>query len=203
MKILIYDCEIARGIPPKKEPPEFGIEYCGGWRDFKGMGLSLISAFDLSTRTPSVYLPDNLREFQRLLDEADIVVGFNNHTFDDQLITHHGFVLEHRKSYDLLAEIWLAAGLSTTFAPHSHGGYGLNAMCLANLGRGKIGDGAGAPILWQRRELGRLVNYGLSDITLTAELLDCAMRGPLKHPFRPGDSLFIRHPESVIQLARI
>lgn len=191
MKIVIYDCEIKACIPSKKEPPDPGLRYCGGFSDFAGMGISLVTAYDYSTGLPMVFFEDGLDDFQRLLDGADVVVGFNNHSFDDRLIAEEGIRLDPEKSFDLLREIRIAAGLSVTYAYQTHHGYSLDGLCRVNLGRGKTGEGAAAPVLYQRGQLTRLVNYGLSDIMLTKGLLDLARQGPLVSPRDSSLRLFV------------
>lgn len=43
---LIYDIEIAKAILGPKEKPMPGVEYCQGWTDYVGMGISVICAYD-------------------------------------------------------------------------------------------------------------------------------------------------------------
>lgn len=45
MKILIYDCEIIKCIPIRSEKRDPSLEYCAGWEDYDGMGISLIGAW--------------------------------------------------------------------------------------------------------------------------------------------------------------
>jgi hypothetical protein len=62
MRVLIYDIEIEKGIPDKKNPREPDIAYCAGWDDHANMGISVIGAYDSQTGY-RVFLKDNFDEF--------------------------------------------------------------------------------------------------------------------------------------------
>ena len=170
--MIIYDCEIKKGIAPKgqKQP---GVEYCDGWRDFDRMGISVVGVYDYEEGRYRVFMDDNFDELQDLLNASRVIVGFNNWKFDDKLLGATGLNIDKTKSYDLLAEIWRAAGLNPQeFHPGTHGGYSLGDCCLTNFGVGKKGHGAQAPVLYQMGRLGELIDYCLHDIFLTKMLLD-------------------------------
>ena len=171
--MIIYDCEIIRGIESDTSMREPDIEYCDGWRDFENMGISCIGAYDYAEQRPRLFLKDNFEEFQRLIEDTDYVIGFNNHSFDDKLCAANGLHVPEEKSVDLLALIWGAAGLPTTFqTKEMHAGYGLDACCHANFGIRKTGHGAAAPVQWQRKQFGIVIDYCLNDIRLTKRLAD-------------------------------
>lgn len=174
--MIIYDCEIKKGIAPKGQK-QIGIEYCGGWRDFDNMGISVIGVFDYKEGRYRVFMDDNFDEFQVLLDTSQVIVGFNNRKFDDKLLGASGLRIDKNKSYDLLAEIWKAADLDPEiFVPSTHGGYGLGDCCLANFGVGKKGHGEQAPLLYQMGRYGELIDYCLHDIYMTKMLLEKVVR---------------------------
>lgn len=181
--MIIYDCEIYRGILKRGEQPEPGIEYCDGWEDYANMGVTVIGCYDCRHDQYRVFLADNFGEFQRLVDEVGEVAGFNNQKFDDQLMRQNDLRLPAEKSYDLLAEVWAAAGLSRTFNFKTHMGYGLDALSNVNINAGKSGAGALAPVLWQRHQYGEVIDYCLQDVWLTKRLLFlAAARGYLISP---------------------
>ncbi|GEM_PF-3080833 len=66
MNILIYDCEIIKCIPPKEGERDPSLRYCRGWRDFEGMGISLIGAWS-SANGLSIYTAQTFHLF-RLID---------------------------------------------------------------------------------------------------------------------------------------
>ena len=169
--MIVYDCEIKKAIAKKGEERLPDIEYCEGWRDFENMGISTICAYDFNTRRYRAFLEDNFDEFQKLVDETDIVIGFNSLAFDNPLCRANGLNVPDEKSWDLLVEIWAAAGLSRTFEYPSHIGFSLDACSAANFDAQKSGNGALAPVDWQRGKIGAVIDYCLNDVKLTQELM--------------------------------
>lgn len=178
MRRLVYDCEIIRCISSKHQVQNPGLEYCKGWRDFDGMGVSVIGAMDIETHQPFIFMPDNLYDFQGLVKEYDLVCGFNNLAFDNMLLAASGIHVPEEKSYDLLVEIWKAAGLPGHFVGRKSGGYNLDAIVRANTEfGGKTGPGAQAPIEWQGKRYGKVANYCLDDVFFTCYLINLIERG--------------------------
>lgn len=175
-KILIYDCEIIKAIPDEKKMPLVNIEYCGGWDDLPNMGISVIGVNFINPDTEQdeyFHHSDFLTEFQRVLDVTDVLVGFNNQHFDDNLIKANGFnIPESIVNYDLLAEIWEGAGLGRVFIYPTHAGFSLEAICKANGIGEKSGSGANAAVLWQRGKYQEVIDYCMNDIKLTRALFD-------------------------------
>lgn len=185
MKILIYDCEIIKAIPVdyKLEQPIEGIEYCKGWDDVENMGISVIGTYNNWSKEKIAFINDHyfdkamyhgsypLEQFQKLLDEADVLVGFNNQNFDDKLIKANGFVIPDKVvNYDILQEIWRAVGLGPEFTYPYHAGFSLAQACKVNGLKPKTGTGANAAILWQRGKYEEVIDYCLNDIEITTEL---------------------------------
>jgi len=203
--MLILDCEIIRAIPDKKHPRQEGIEYCEGWHDFKGMGLSVVCTFDYDRRSYGVFLEDNWMELAELFTFHDVLVGFNNIGFDNRLLEANGFYMDAARSYDILREVWIAAGLAPEFEYPSHIGYGLNDLLAANFPDfAKSGDGALAPIWWQQGRIGRVINYCLRDVLLTKMLLDKIVKdGTLIDPKHEGNILQVRKPDQAPGMAEV
>ena len=180
---IIFDCEIERGVRPKKQQPQLGIEYSNGWQDFRGMGISVIGAYDYVENIYRVFCKDNFDEFKKLIHTRKWVVGFNSRGFDEPLVRVHGCAVPEAKSYDILVEVWRAAGLPLEFTPHLHRGYGLGPLCTANFDVAKSGDGALAPVLWQQGKIGTVIDYCLHDVWLTKRLMDRVLtEGVLSSP---------------------
>ena len=186
MKILIYDCEIIKAVMPDyaNQAKIEGIEYCEGWHDHSNMGISVIGTYNNWTKESVAYvnfddiLPMDresswrpLNDFQDLLNQADVLVGFNNQSFDDNLIKANGFTIpENILNYDILVEIWKAVGIEPPFVYPTHAGYSLKQTCEANGLPPKTGDGANAAVQWQRGEHKKVIDYCLNDIKITTEL---------------------------------
>lgn len=168
---VFYDLEILKAIPDRSGQRLSGIEYCRDWDDHASMGVSVLCAYDLANELPLVYCADNLSAFLGLALRADWLIGFNNRRFDNRVLACNGIEVPDDKTIDLLAEIWKANGLDPdVFDPATHGGVGLDAVCVANFGSGKTGNGALAPVWWQRGEIGKVISYCLSDVQLAFRL---------------------------------
>jgi hypothetical protein len=180
--MLIYDIEIVNAIKNKDEDYLPDIKYCKGWGDHANMGISCIGVYDYEADSYRVFMADNMRGFYDLLATHKCCVGFNSIGFDNKVILACEPDENVRRglsnyfdvaSYDILAEIWRALGLDPgRFYWGTHGGYGLDAMCEANFGTKKSGNGALAPVWFQRGEYGKLIDYCLNDVKLTKQLLD-------------------------------
>ena len=193
--MIVYDIEIMKAIQGRNEPRAEGIEYCAGWNDKANMGVSVIGAYDVLTGRTRVFTEGNFDEFESLA-RARIVAGFNSIAFDDVVCGHHGIKVE--TTYDLLQEVWVAAGLGRKFVFQTHAGYGLDAMAKANGHDGKTGWGGSAPADWQRGHYGKVIDYCLEDVRLTWKLLEqVSERGWLFSPKREGEKLLIRNPRPV------
>ena len=200
---IIYDCEILRAIPGEApftgiaQPVEDGIEYCKGWRDFAGMGVSIIGVYDYVEDRYRAFCEDNFDEFEELVRSRQWLVGFNNERFDNELLNCNVTDMPQERTYDLLQELWRADGLGPDFDRRTHGGYGLDATCAANFQLKKTGHAALAPILWQKNKVGTVIDYCLNDVKLTKRLLDLVLtREPVRNPKRNG-FLTLRHPNDI------
>jgi hypothetical protein len=190
MKTVVYDIEIAKAIPNRKEPMMPNIKYCNGWHDHKGMGISCIVTYEVEKDSYRVFMKDNFIEFEQLLVEADIVVGFNSVRFDNKVIEANRVYVPglKEKSFDILREIWTEKGLDPDKFGRSHWGYNLDGLAEANLGTEKSGNGALAPIWFQQGEYGKLIDYCLKDVEITKNLYLKVLRDgflimPQKHGY--------------------
>jgi hypothetical protein len=195
MNIMIYDIEIKKAIPRRDEARCDGIEYCAGWHDHANMGISCIGAYDYADQRYRVFMDDNLADFQALVDARDLIVGFNSIAFDAAVCACNGITVPEAKSYDILRELWAAAGLGPQFVYQTHMGFGLDAVCSANFGARKSGNGALAPVDFQRGRYGSLVDYCLNDVALTKRLFHRIITDrPILDPRQPHTSLRLRVP---------
>ena len=176
--ILVFDCEIIKMIPAKKGR-EQGFEYCQGWQDFKGMGISVIAVCDLDSLFEEVFVFPEVSEIKQLIPVAEFW-GFNSKNFDDRLCQAHGLPISSK--FDLLEEIRLSAYGSADWRDQPAGfSYSLEAIARAN-GLAKSGSGELAPKLWQQGSVKEVVDYCLQDARITRQLilkfLDEQLRDP-------------------------
>lgn len=195
---IIYDAEIKKAILGRNEQPLEGIEYCEGFHDFPAMGISCMGAYDYKEDRTRLFMGDNMEEFLLLRASRLILITFNGLGFDDKLIAATFPNQPARQvpamHYDILVEVWAAAGLEPTFNFRTHGGYGLDALAAANGLGNKTGHGAKAPVDYQQKRYGSLIDYCLQDIALTKKLFDKIIaEGTLVCP-KTGGKLTLRQP---------
>lgn len=198
LSACVYDLEIVKGIVGKGEQPVPGIEYCAGWHDHANMGISVLGAYDYLEERYRVFCKDNMEEFLKLSTERKYLVTFNGLSFDNKVIAAsipNVKFIPSENDYDILVELWAAAGLGPKFAYPTHTGFGLDAVCLANFGTRKTGHGAKAPVDWQRGNIGDVIDYCLNDVALTKRAFDAILaNGGLRDPRSPDRFLAMRKP---------
>lgn len=193
---IVYDCEIINCIPPKDGELDPSLNYCLGWDDFEGMGISVVGVAVVQPHYASYrsYVLDpkvNPNAFGDYFDlrsllSYETVIGFNSESFDDNLIATNGILgkLESRiKSRDLLKAIRLAAFGSDRWQDTPRGySYGLDKIAKVNGLGSKTGSGELAPKLWQKGQYQEVIDYCINDVALTVQILDLAMEGELIDP---------------------
>jgi DEAD/DEAH box helicase domain-containing protein len=187
---LVYDCEIARMIPSSREPIDFTLEYCGGWNDYAGMGISVIGYLFVEDNQPYPGIVSYASEPKKLKSQIDnflskvvraqSIIGFNSRNFDDRLLQTHGIPIQ--TDYDLLENIRLATIGSPRWQDTPSGwSYKLDAIARVN-GMRKTGSGELAPKLWQQGRKQELVDYCLNDVAITHKILNLGIKGELIDP---------------------
>lgn len=195
---LIYDIEIKKAILGRGEIRLTNVEYCNGWTDHAGMGISVIGAYDYSEDRYRVFCEDNFNEFVELASRRQVLVTFNGLNFDNKVIqaTIPKIVFQDDAGdYDILVELWASVGLGRQFSPRTHGGFGLDACMKANFGTAKTGNGALAPIWWQQGKIASTIDYCLNDVKGAKDLFDQILAtGTLINPKDGATSLRLRNP---------
>lgn len=181
-KYLVYDCEILKCIPPKDAPLNPAYEYCKGWGDLKGMGVSVVS-YARSDGGEVAIAPHqdygSLKMFEKECQDC-LVIGFNSRNFDDKLMQAHG--LNVTTDYDILKAVRIVAFGSSRWQDCPKG----NSYALGKIGESngfpKTGNGELAPELWQQGKHDDVINYCLNDVRLTRHILALGLTGLLKDP---------------------
>lgn len=188
MKGIIYDCEIIRCIPGQ----DFNLtdyEYCKGWDDFEGIGISVICAMELESDRTYTFVHPHVADFQNLVfftQQTGKICGFNSLSFDDNLCTANE--IQVKTDFDLLAQVRLAAYGSESWQDCPKGfTYKLDAIARAN-GFAKTGSGSLAPQLWQQGKHQEVIDYCMNDVKITKQLILLFLNGNLKDP-NTGDKI--------------
>jgi hypothetical protein len=186
--IIVYDIEIVKAIPPKEGERLDGIEYAESWQDHASMGVSVIGCYDYRDDRYRVFCQDNFAEFKDLVHGSSVAIGFNNAKFDNAVLEACDIVdIWEEKTYDILQEIWAANG--GRFSPS-----GLDAVCQVNFGTSKTGNGALAPVDWQRGNYGKVIDYCMNDVRMTKQIMDLVLSGASVISPKDGTLLNLRRP---------
>lgn len=182
MNYLIYDLEIIKCIPQRDSANDARFDYCDGWNDHAGMGISVIGTiYDNGCQVAIV--PDEstvpLENFKTVA-KSHVIIGFNSRNFDDRLLAAHG--INVKTDYDILEEVRIAAGFSADWRSVPKGySYKLDAIARAN-GMAKTGSGELAPVLWQQGKRQEVIDYCLMDVRITRNILELGLAGKLVDP---------------------
>lgn len=167
--IVVFDCEIENDVDGKIVT----------WDRKDLMGFSVGCTFHYATGDWGVYFKEDIGYLAELLNQADLVVGFNIVGFDLPLIRAQGGNLwpdSDLDIYDLLEESRKAIGW--TPAQRFPKGMRLDDHLEATFGAGfmKTEDGALAPKMWRDGEHGQVVTYCLADVRREKELFEHVVR---------------------------
>lgn len=194
--MIILDIETKNPIATGRELRVPNVKYAEGWTDFYGMGISVVGVYDYATDSSRVFCEDNLTELEKLLEETNVICGFNNLRFDHKLLQANYINIPAEKTYDLLREIWRFLGILDEFDArgfsNAHKGFSLGAMAQANSFGSKSGNGADAPLDWQSKKIGKVIDYCFSDVSLTKKLIDKLIRKDFLINPKTGEKMFLR-----------
>ena len=107
----------------------------------------------------------NLTKLGEILQEVDLVIGYNIKQFDFQVLQpYFNFQMDTVPALDILEEEEKVLGHRIR----------LEAIAQATLGTGKTGSGLAAISLWKSGRIEDLKSYCLSDVKLTREIYEYA-----------------------------
>lgn len=133
-----------------------------GGRDPQKLHISIVGAYSYLENQYISFTETELPLFWRRLEQCDLLVGFNNHGFDDLVCAAYFPEITKLASFDLLEEISRSLGFRVK----------LDNLAQATLGIGKSGDGLKAIKLFKEGKIEELRNYCLDDVKITKELYE-------------------------------
>ncbi|PCI29390.1 helicase [Candidatus Kaiserbacteria bacterium] len=144
-----------------------------GSGDPAALDLSVICIHDSETDEYTSYLQEDLGSLWKILEGADMLIGFNSDHFDVPLLNkYYPGDLTSIKSLDLLKEIHASLGRRIK----------LDIIAEATLGEKKSGHGLDAIKWWRAGEKQRVIDYCIQDVKVTKDIYDYAMKhGKVKY----------------------
>lgn len=169
--MIVFDIETKRSVADKKNAQGSLLEaeetfngkpyeYAAHWKDYARMGIAVLACYNIDDDNMTIWNESYFDGFQKILDETDRFISYNGEFFDVPLSQWFGIKFDMKKSLDLHAVIHKQTGRR----------FKMGHIAKHNLGQGKVEDGADAPKMWQRGERFRVINYCMSDVTLTKKL---------------------------------
>ena len=185
--IVVFDLEI------KEEIGKNGVT----WNTHDKMGISVGCAFDYATMDYLVFMDDNIKELNALLLRSRLVVGFNIIGFDLPLLaaTTGGALAISDRVFDLLYASRKAVGWRGEGDKYPSG-LKLDQHLEATFGKSemKTADGAQAPVMWQNKELGKVISYCLADVKREKMLFEHVVQGLPVKTTAHGERILELHP---------
>ena len=177
MKVLTFDIEIKNCIQGKDEERDPRYQYCGGWKDPDGMGISVLCAYASWLEEYRYFDENNLVDFVSLVAEADVITGFNIFGFDVPLLKATLTRLGHSEKTGMAGKCYDPFGDIKQTIGNFPKGWSLDNIAQATFGMAKTEDGANAPRFWQDGKIAQLYNYVTQDVKLEAMLFQHVLDG--------------------------
>jgi DEAD/DEAH box helicase domain-containing protein len=144
-----------------------------GSNDPAKLDVSLLVIYDYKTNSYLTFMEKNLNELWPILEETDLIIGYNSDHFDIPLLNkYYPGDLAVVGSLDLMAEIKKVIGRSIR----------LDNIAEATLGAGKSGHGLQAIEWWKEGKIDKIEKYCRDDVKITKEIYEYALKnGKLKY----------------------
>lgn len=132
--------------------------------------IALVGIHDSETESYSSFLEPELANLWKILERADLLVGYNSDHFDIPLLNkYYPGDLSRVRSLDLMKEIHKVVGRRLR----------LDAVADGTLGMRKTGDGAQSLKWWRDKEIEKVRAYCLKDVEITKKIFDYALENSL------------------------
>jgi len=138
-----------------------------GSNDPTKLDISLLVIYDYKTKKYTTYTLGNLSELWPILEETDMLIGYNSDHFDIPLLNkYYPGDLTAIGSLDLLSEIKSALGKSVR----------LDNVAEATIGVGKSSHGLQAIEWWKEGKLDKIEEYCRQDVKVTKDIYEYALK---------------------------
>lgn len=154
MRVIVFDIETANWMSDT------------GSGDPADLSIALVGVHDSETNSYSSYLEPELPQLWKVLEQADMLVGYNSDHFDIPLLNkYYPGELSSIKSLDIMKEVYETLGRRLK----------LDAIAAGTLGEKKSADGIQSLRWWKAGEIDKVREYCLKDVELTKRIFDYAL----------------------------
>ena len=155
MRIVTFDIETANWMSDI------------GTSDPADLTFALVCIHDSDTGEYKSFLEPELPQLWKILENIDLLVGYNSDHFDIPLLNkYYPGDLTRIKSLDIMKEVQRVVGRRLR----------LDAIADGTLGKKKSGDGAQSIKWWRAGEVDKVRQYCLKDVEITREIFDYALK---------------------------
>lgn len=131
------------------------------------LDIAVVATFDTETEELRAFTEENLTELWGVIEQADILVGYNSDHFDIPLLNKYYLGdLGNLRSLDLMKEVSKSLGRKIS----------LDTLVAATLGKKKTGSGLQSVEWWANGEYEKVKEYCKDDVMLTKELYDFILK---------------------------
>ncbi|MCB2211398.1 DEAD/DEAH box helicase [bacterium] len=135
----------------------------GGWQNIHLMRLAIGVIYERNTGNYLVYEEKDAEALIKRLQQAELVVGYNNKRFDNAVLTAYtGDDLRAMNNLDLLEEISNRHGFRMK----------LDSLAQATLNAKKSADGLQSLAWWKEGKVKEIIEYCKMDVEVTWKLFD-------------------------------
>lgn len=161
MRTIVFDIETANWMSDT------------GSGDPADLTIALVGIHDSETGQYGSFVESELPQLWKVLERADMLVGYNSDHFDIPLLNkYYPGDLTHVKSLDLMQEVYRVMGRRLK----------LDTIAEATLGEKKSADGAQSLRWWRAGDVEKVREYCIKDVELTKKIFDYALlHGSLKY----------------------
>ena len=144
----------------------------GSWKP-EDLELTICCVHDSVTGEYYSYLKEELPKLWQLLEDTDVLVGYNSDHFDIPILNkYYPGDLARIRSLDLMKEVQGVIGRRIK----------LDSLAEGTLGKKKIADGRQAIRWWNEGNIKKLREYCLKDVEITRQVFEHALEhGHLKY----------------------
>ena len=143
------------------------FEEVGGYGKNHLLKVSVVGVYSYRLNKYLTFEENELHRLGEMLQEADLLIGFNTINFDYQVLQPYlNFKLADIPSLDILQEVEKIIGHRVK----------LDNLASMTLGAGKSGDGLQALKFYKLGQMEELKKYCLDDVRITKELYDYIQR---------------------------
>lgn len=137
------------------------------------LSIALVGIHDSGTNSYQSFLEHELPQLWKIVEQADMLVGYNSDHFDIPLLNkYYPGDLSRIKSLDLMKEVYAVLGRRLK----------LDSIAAGTLGAKKSADGLQSLRWWKEGEIDKVREYCLKDVELTKGIFEYALaHGNIKY----------------------